>query len=327
MSVQPSSILLYTAYSKEDLKKLSLPTLNKIHEGYDTKTIDKLCTLFGSSALSYEPDLINPYKYYSPHDLKRSAIYRRIPLNDKITYHELIQIMLEDDKNTNNKFKNEIIQKQLFQLTNFDELMFVAAIYKHSITYYNFDFDLLSFKQFIFLFVVMPKLGVINYKYNDYIDKIPIKIKRFALRFYFPVGINVNLLNDNEIENTYKTSVIPKNYKEYNLRAQRLEVMERIPEIIKDIYMGEIKNKWSERNERNERNELSDEEYIRNTEQNGGSDDKLLKFEQLLANSNGDLEQLGIKMGMKYPEGCDTKVEYFLGNFMKYTEGKQRKDM
>ena len=48
------------------------------------ESIDQLYILYGKSTESFEPELVNPYQYYSFNDLVNLALYRNIKFKENI---------------------------------------------------------------------------------------------------------------------------------------------------------------------------------------------------------------------------------------------------
>ena len=187
---------------------------------------------YGKGAFTYEPEIQNPYKNINLNNLKSIAKDRSIPIVNNC--HQLIDALIQNDKDTNNQYKKAIFSKNMFSLTDFNELAFLAGVYNIDISNYHPN----HIKNLLYIFMIMPAFNkTTNLSSYPYLEKINTKVKRFALLCYNPIGIDIELLTDSEMDQLFVTGQIPTDYIEYRDRETRLQYLSNLPEFIQSNYI------------------------------------------------------------------------------------------
>lgn len=277
--------------------------LNKMDMNRREKIIDELEKLYGTGAITFEPDVHNPYKYLTNPEIKALIRERNLPTEKKLNRDQLQELLIQNDKSTNHRYKKDIFKQSMFHISNMIHLILLASVYHIQIT----KFDEFTAKNLLYIFMVMPKLKnhlePADLKQFPYLQQIPVEIKQYALGCYYPVGIDVMLLTDEEINQTFIWGHIPNKYEEYMQRELRVRKLSRLDEFIRDSYLKHIgKSK-----------DIDLFKIVRET--------MSCRFEDLLIeadfSSDNSLLILATQLGMKVP-ATQSLDQYFLLNYLDY---------
>jgi hypothetical protein len=295
------------ARTKSELLELDIQTLQNIIELFNLpndkklnekiEIIEFLDSKYSTGTIEVKPELANPYRCLSLMEV------RGLPISDN--YNEQIKILIEDDYKTDHLFKRKILSKNLFDITDPIELILYGAVYGHSII----NFDMISAKQLIYIFMILPVWN--NYLrplliVPAYFNRISVEVKRYALRSFFVVGVDVNFLSDTEVNQAFNNGFIEPKYNVYAEREERYNKLMQLPEWFRNRY---FKNFFKIENNNDELYKI-----VTTTEPTN--------FEKTLYECK-NVDQIAKKIGIFFPvleNGEEVShLEYFFNNYSEYT--------
>lgn len=299
--------------SFEDTEILQICKFYKFDFTNKKDSINYLISLYGTGKKTYNPEINNPYQYLNIKELQLISTDRKLKFPFNSDTKKLTEILIDDDIKTNHTYKKNIFKKNMFELNNNAELIFLGGVYKTSLS----EFNSIDAKNLLYILMIIPKLNnflnPIDMSSNEYLQKIKNSTKLKALNMYDPIGIDCNLLTEEEIELTFKNCCIPNKYNLYTERKQRFINLNSLNIFIKQHYLYYLDKECNIYN------------IVKTTNDN--------KFEKLLNinfDNENEFELLINKIGMIIPIEYDinfkSQKEYFLDNYLEYAEVVQNEE-